>query len=268
MPLRQPRRAGLLLKTGQTTQYDSELDDGHYEAGLDKRYEVLTTGAQSGTSNIDLIHLTGTGIAFAATTPGTITDTGNGLAIFKTGDVLIVTGSGLHDGTYNISTGNVAGTIRTTEATLLEAAGATVSLAKREALSNNCVRDLNTGLMWARYTSAQNAAMGAASDGKMEWTGVLYDIFQWCAAANAAVLGGYSDWRIPNDLELRCLCDMEAPNALPDATAFPGWSTATYYWSSTTQPIDTSYAMDVGFYYGIMGYHTETTTFFASLVRG
>jgi len=114
MPLRMPRRAGLLLKTGQTTQYSSESDDGLTQAGLAKRYTIHTLSQYSGTSNIDLIHLTAATIAFAATTPGTITDSGNDLAMFKTGDVLIVTGSTSNDGTYNISTGNVAGTIRTT----------------------------------------------------------------------------------------------------------------------------------------------------------
>ncbi len=267
MPLRQPRRAGILLKTGQLTQYNGEPDDGFYEVGLLKRYAVLIGGQHAGTSDIDLIHLTDTSIAFAATTPGTITDSNNGLAIFKTGDEIVFTGSGLNDGVYNVSTGNVAGTIRTTEATLFEAVGATVSIAKREALSNNCVQDLVTGRMWARYTSAENAAMGAASDGKMKWTGELYDIFQWATAANVAELGGYSDWRIPNDVELASLRNMEAPNALPDTTAFPGWSTATYYWSSTTQPINTSYAMNVIFANGYVRDNTKTTTYFASLVR-
>jgi len=257
-----------LLKTGQTTQYSGELDDGYYEAGIAKSYTVYTTGQYAGTSNIDLIHLTGAGIAFAATTPGTITDTGNGLAIFQTGDVLVVTGSGLNSGVYNISTGGVAGTIRTTQATVLEAAGATVSLAKREALSNNCVLDRNTGLMWARYTSAENAAMGAASDGKMPWTGELYDIFQWCAAANAAELGGYSDWRIPNDVELANLRNMESPNAAPDAIAFPGWPTSVNVWSSTTLPNSTSYAMYVYFGYGYVRNDTKTAPAFAGLCRG
>ena len=268
MPIRQPRRAGLLLETGQTTQYSSELDDGYYEAGLNKRYIVLSTGNQSGTSNIDLIHLTDTSLAFAATTPGTITDSNNGLAMFKTGDVIVVSGSASNDGVYNVSTGNVAGTIRTTEATVLGAAGPSVSIAKREALSNNCVQDLVTGRMWARYTSAENAAMGAASDGKMPWTGKLYDIFQWCAAANAASLGGYSDWREPNDMELAGLRNMETPNALPDSTAFPGWSIADYYWSSTTRPNSTSYAMLVHFASGSVYFYTKSTTYFASLVRG
>ena len=267
MPLRQPGIGYKLLKTGQTTQYSSESDDGHYEAGKTKAYTVLSTGGYSGTSNIDLIHLTGAGIAFAATTPGTITDTGNGLAIFQTGDVLVVTGSGLNDGVYNISTGGVAGTIRTTEATLLEAAGATVSLAKREALSNNCVLDLNTGLMWARYTSAENAAMGAASDGKMPWTGELYDVFQWCAAANTASLGSYSDWRVPNVAELISLMDYEIARAYPDPTAFPSWPTGgNRIQTSTTAPANTGAGLCISGYGYVEGV-AKTTVNYGTLVR-
>ena len=256
-----------VLKTGQTTRYSSELDDGNYEAGRTKSYVVLSTGSQSGTSNLDLIHLTDTSIAFAATTPGTITDSNNGLAIFQTGDVLIVTGTASNNGTYGISTGGVAGTIRTTEATLLEAAGSSFSLAKREALSNNCVLDVQTGLMWARYTSAENAAMGAASDGKMEWTGELYDIFQYCAAANAASLGGYTDWRIPNDVELASVRNMEAATAVPDTTAFPSWP-AIYLRTATTRPDSTSEAMYVAFNTGAAGSDLKSVARFVALVRG
>ena len=139
---------------------------------------------------------------------------------------------------------------------------------KTETQSHNCVLDNNTGLMWARYTSAQSASLGPGSDGKMAWTDAADDIFQYAAAANVAELGGYDDWRIPNDLELKNLCNMEAPNALPDSTAFPGWSAATYYWSSTTRPSSTSYAMCVGFYCGGVYPDTKAPTYFASLVRG
>ena len=134
-------KRGRLLQTGQLTQYSGELDDGFYQRGLPKRYTVLTVGQYAGTSNIDLIHVTDTDISFAATTPGTINQVGAGLAMFKTGETIVVSGSALNDGVYTVSTGNVAGTIRTTEATLLEAAGATVSIAKREAHSNECVLD-------------------------------------------------------------------------------------------------------------------------------
>lgn len=97
---------------------------------------------------------------------------------------------------------------------------------------------------------------------------VCSSVFSLAAAANQAALGGYSDWRVPNDLELKALCDMEQPNALPDSTAFPGWSTADYYWSATTRPTNTSNAMLVHFIYGSVDYNTKTTSFFGALARG
>lgn len=54
MPLRMPRRAGVLLKTGQTTVYGGYADDGSLQKGLAKHYEILTTGQHSGTTNITL----------------------------------------------------------------------------------------------------------------------------------------------------------------------------------------------------------------------
>ena len=69
--------------------------------------------------------------------------------------------------------------------------------AKTDAHSNNCVVDNRTKLMWSRYVSA---SVGPASDGKIPWTtkGSVEGIFTYVAAANAATLAGYSDWRIPN----------------------------------------------------------------------
>jgi len=258
-----------LLKTGQTTQYDGELDDGYYEAGIAKSYTVYTTGQYAGTSNIDLIHFTDTDVSFADADPDTITSTGTDLdGLFVAADTIVITGDSDNNGTYTIA--SVSGKVITLDGAdelSTEAVGDTVNIAKREALSNNCVLDRNTGLMWARYTSAENAAMGAASDGKMPWTGELYDIFQWCEAANAAEMGGYSDWRIPNDVELASLRNMEAPNALPDITAFPSWP-ADYIWSSTTPPSNTSYAFHVYFYSGLVHYNAKTAADFASLCRG
>ena len=268
MPLRMPRRAGVLLKTGQLTQYSSELDDGFYQAGLLKRYEILTTGSQSGTVNIDLIHLTVATIDFEATTPGTINDSGADLAMFKTGETIVVSGSGSNDGVYTVSTGNVAGTIRTTEPTLLEAAGATVSIAKREAHSNECVQDLVTGRMWSRYTSAQYATMGTGGDGLMPWTGQVYDIFQYAAVANAASLGGYADWRIPNSVEIHSLSDFESLTWSPDLTAFPTW-TVYRIWSSTGNAKVPSTAMFEDYANNYVNRNIATTTLCsAALVRG
>ena len=270
MPLRMPRRAGMLLATGQTTQYSGEPDDGDEERGLRKRYEILTLGQYAGMSNIDLIHVTAATISFAATTPGTIEDSGNALAMFKTGETIVISGSASNDGVYEVSTGNVAGTIRTTEATLLEAAGATVSIAKRELLPNACVQDLNTGRMWARYTSAENAVMGTGGDGKMPWTGFLYDIFQYVAAANTALLGGHDDWRVPNRNELINLIDAELDPATPDTTAFPLWPNSGI-WTSTTFKTNNALAWVVnrGSSGDIRPVDAKTTiTWWCALVRG
>ena len=143
-----------------------------------------------------------------------------------------------------------------------------MSIAKREALSNNCVRDERTGLTWARYTSAENAVMGTGGDGKVPWTGELYDIFQWCAAANTASLGGYADWRVPNVDDLGSLKNWEAATAAPDSTAFPSWNTTGRYWCSTTLPSVTTNAPSIGFGDGRTQGAAKTTAYFCALARG
>lgn len=58
----------------------------------------------------------------------TITDTANGLAVFLTGDVIIISGSVSNDGIHSIVTGGVAGTIVVAGVLVGEVAGATVSI--------------------------------------------------------------------------------------------------------------------------------------------
>lgn len=188
------RKKGGLLKTGQTTRYGGYDDDGYYQKGLSKRYTVLTTGAQAGT----------TSIAVAT---------------------------------------------------------------KTDLISNNCVYDRKTKLMWSRYPSD---GLGPADNGKMPWTtdGSGHGIFAFVAAANAAKLAGYDDWRIPNQIELSSLLGMEQPTAAPDATAFPGWPITDYVWLSTTQSANTLKAMVLDFYTGNLTSIVKTTNCFVALVRG
>jgi hypothetical protein len=346
-----------LLETGQTTSYHV-ADDGDYEKGLDKAYDIYTVGQYAGTVNIDVPHYAGNQISFAATTPGTITDAANGLATFLTGDVIVVRGSANNDGVYTISAGGVAGTIRTVEATLLEGAGAYVKIYKRTTHSNNVVEDLRTGRYWSRYTS-NGEDVGEASNGALVWwdtarcyalhpaaadlqmiaaTSTLrivggageiarYDagdiidcggfanaannlpgyyvvsrtvngadldlvldpvnnvlvneaaaglrdirlvcrsIFGYAAAANAVSLGGFTDWRVPYDLELASLRNMEAADARPDAAAFPGWPVGNV-WSSTTRPGVPNQAMNVVYSIGAVSNALETDARIAALVRG
>jgi len=416
-----------LLATGQLTSYHVG-DDGDYEKGIAKAYTVNSTGSQSGTTNVDVPHYAAATLAFVSADKK-ITDSGNELAIFKTGDTIKVHGSGSNDGVYTVATGNVAGEIVTTEALVDESAGAVVTLYKRAAVSNNTVLDTNTGLTWLRYTTGGPLQkVGAASIGRLNWydvtkfytlhaaagdlqmiaasktlkivggagevvryaagmvivcagfavsannrlgliissvavngadldlvlyagsaadqtltgtttngnkvisglsstaglrigmaitgTGVgansviasinsatqvtgtvnstasgtvsvtfrlladeaaagsrsikvvCQSIFGYCAAANAVSLGGYSDWRVPNDLELKLLCDMEAPDALPNATAFPSWSGFDYYWSSTTLPKGTAFSMIVNFSYGYVSNNNRANAYYLALVRG
>jgi len=225
-----------LLKTGQTTQYDSELDDGYYEVGVAKSYTVNTAGAQSGTTNVDLAHYAGAAgaIAFNNSTKK-ITDSGNGLALFKTNDV-ILTNSASNPGPFTVTTGNVAGEITCTGATFTdETPAGAVTLYKREAVSNNTVLDNNTGLTWMRYWSVK---MGPASTGTLAWSGQLYDIFAWCAACNAVSVGGHNDWRVPNVFEMHYLVDHNRASSSAtnwvDATAFPTQKSDN--WTSTRDP--------------------------------
>jgi hypothetical protein len=107
-----------------------------------------------------------------------------------------------------------------------------------------------------------------AAGGSRSITLVCQSIFSFCAAANAASLGGYTDWRIPVDVSLKSLCDMEQPSALPNATAFPSWSGADWYWSATTLPNGTTSALVVIFSFGYVYGYDKTTVYFLALVRG
>jgi len=258
-----------LLKTGQTTQYNDELDDGYYEKGVAKSYTVNTTGDQSGTTNVDLAHYISVAgaISFNNTTKK-ITDSGSGLAIFKTGDI-ILTSSANNPGPFTVTTGNVAGEIVCSGATFTdETPAGAVTISKREAISNNTVLDNNTGLTWLRYPSLK---MGAKSNGALIYRESLYDIWAYLAAANAASVGGYNDWRIPNVTELHTLAEYEYPQAYPNSTAFPSFGVSLAgIWSSTVDVYNGSARHYFYNYYagGFENAYNAISTWFVLLVRG
>ncbi len=168
MPIRYPRRAGMLLKTRQTTCYHVG-DDGDYEAGLASSYTVLTAGQHSGTTAVDNPHYAAATISFASATKK-ILDSANGLVTVLTGDTIRVIGSVSNDGVYTVATGGVAGEIVTVQALTDEAAGAYITICKRATPSNNAVLDNITGLMWLRYTTGGPALKyGEASNGAIIW---------------------------------------------------------------------------------------------------
>jgi hypothetical protein len=139
--------------------------------------------------------------------------------------------------------------------------------AKTDIHSNNCVYNRRDKKTWSRYVVA---SVGQNSDGKLPWeTNINGEgIYAYVAATNLAKLAGYDDWRIPYDLELATLRDMEQPTAAPDAVAFPGWPTTNYFWSSTTLPGSVAHAMMVIFAYGYVTYDAKSVSYFVALVRG
>lgn len=181
-----------LLKTGQSICYFIR-DDGDRKKGQSKVYEILTGGLQSGTVNVDSPHYAAATIAFAATTPGTITDTAGLLATVLTGDTIRIRGSALNDTVLTVSTGGVAGTIRTTEATVAELAGAYITIFKRATHSCNVVVDLRSDprfgrRMWARYV--QTGKVGPASNGTLNWYDATKCYTLHPAAADLAMVAG------------------------------------------------------------------------------
>lgn len=96
---------------------------------------------------------------------------------------------------------------------------------------------------------------------------VTNNIFAYAAAANAISLGGYTDWRAPDDKNLVDIRLMEPPNAAPNAAAFPSWPTDDYIWSATTPPNNMSGALIVNFNNGNMSTNPKTNTYYAALLR-
>lgn len=110
------------------------------------------------------------------------------------------------------------------------------------------VTDSRTGLMW------QDDAVSSA----MTWS----EAITYC---EDKVLGGYSDWRLPNQRELLSIADRSRYNPAISSVFI---NTASHnYWSSTTYVYDAVYAWNVIFNDGYTYAFNKSNNYYARCVR-
>jgi hypothetical protein len=118
-------------------------------------------------------------------------------------------------------------------------------------------------LLW----TGKNTLIAEAAAGARDIRVVCQSTFGYAAAANAASFGGYTDWRIPNNIELMSLMDVEAVTAYPDVVAFPTWGVNNIYGSETV-PSNTTTSVIVHFGTTQIDVVLKTLTYCTILVRG
>ena len=130
---------------------------------------------------------------------------------------------------------------------------------------DDIVTDNATGLVWA----ADGTAAGCYSGGTRTWTQAI----TWAEALDFA---GETDWRLPNAYEIFSICLLEAgaitgvkASGAPyiNQTVFPN-TVSSYYWSSTTYPNNTDYALSVPLSYGSVSTNGKTSFAYVRAVRG
>lgn len=116
---------------------------------------------------------------------------------------------------------------------------------------NGTVSDTYTGLMWERSPVSTT----------MTWEDAL-------TFANALSLGGFSDWRLPDQKELQSLNDVQHYQPSVDTVFFKGIQNATYWSSSTLKSAQPTRAWDMNLSFGIVSYDDKTTLQHVWCVRG
>ena len=95
--------------------------------------------------------------------------------------------------------------------------------------SDGTVSDASTGLMWQQ----------AETENKMTWEAAM-------SHCESLSLAGYTDWRLPNQEELRSIVDYTTYNPAIDTDYFPN-TVSSYHWSSTTYAYNTDNAWLISF---------------------
>ena len=120
------------------------------------------------------------------------------------------------------------------------------------------ITDNATGLMWAKDGNGAGCNNGAT----ITWAAAL----TW---AEGLTFATYSDWRLPNVYELYSICLLEPTHGAPfiDTNYFTN-TVSSRYWSATTYPLNTDYALYVHFVSGYVRHDNKTSSYYVRAVRG
>ena len=118
-------------------------------------------------------------------------------------------------------------------------------------LDAQAVLDRETGLVWEKNPDATTRIWANA-----------------CSHCYKREVANRKGWRLPTIEELASLVDNDNVDpALPPGHLFPD-AKSSYYWSSSTDAGNTSYAWGVNFYSGNVYSHGEGINYYAWCVRG
>lgn len=139
------------------------------------------------------------------------------------------------------------------------------------------ITDTKTGLTWEKESDDGSIHDG---DDRYGWAGAYGKI----AALNAIAFAGYTDWRLPNVIEVQSLMDygivgdaLSIPAISPvfNTGCTPGCSVLTcsctkyvFFWTSTTTASDRRYAWAGWFSQGTLLYQFKTNPLAVRAVRG
>lgn len=120
----------------------------------------------------------------------------------------------------------------------------------------DCVTDTLTGLMWTKDGNLPATTHPGPLNGKRTWQTAL----NYPQNLNTKNYCGFSDWRLPNVVELESLVDSEAVNQADNLNAQgfinvqgSGPTDASGYWTSTSNPVLPGKAWGVDMHNGCVG---------------
>lgn len=131
--------------------------------------------------------------------------------------------------------------------------------------TNGTLTDTLTGLIWAK--DAGNPTAVTCTGGRTNWQGAL----DYVACLNANTYLGFSDWRLPNIVEMESLFNDGAANSITWLTSQGFTNVQTYYWTSTTDTgsVDHAWTVVLGSTPQASLFDPKTvTTYYAWPVRG